>query len=49
MRRLLTKRRKEASEDRSRATVDARLEATARILVREGFDKADGLTISKAR
>jgi AcrR family transcriptional regulator len=32
--------RKQASQDRSRATVDALLEATARILVREGFDKA---------
>ena len=31
---------KHASQDRSRATVDALVEATARILVREGFDKA---------
>lgn len=29
-----------ASQQRSRATVDALVEATARILVREGFDKA---------
>lgn len=36
----LTNPRKEASQDRSRATVDALVEATARILVREGFDKA---------
>lgn len=36
----LTKPRKEASQERSRATVDALVEATARILVREGFDKA---------
>jgi len=36
----LTKPRKHASQDRSRATVDALIEATARILVREGFDKA---------
>jgi AcrR family transcriptional regulator len=36
----LTKPRKYASQDRSRATVDALIEATARILVREGFDKA---------
>src|ERR1700733_9355649 len=32
--------RKNASQQRSRATVDALVEATARILVREGFDKA---------
>jgi len=36
----LTKPRKYASQERSRATVDALIEATARILVREGFDKA---------
>ncbi|MBS0432404.1 MAG: TetR family transcriptional regulator [Proteobacteria bacterium] len=35
-----TKPRKQASQRRSRATVDALVEATARILVREGFDKA---------
>lgn len=40
MRRPLTKPRKEGSQERSRATVDALVEATARILVREGFDKA---------
>jgi AcrR family transcriptional regulator len=39
-RRPLTKPRKYASQERSRATVDALIEATARILVREGFDKA---------
>jgi AcrR family transcriptional regulator len=39
-RRLLTKPRKRASQERSRATVDALIEATARILVREGFDRA---------
>jgi AcrR family transcriptional regulator len=39
-RKPLTKPRKHASQDRSRATVDALVEATARILVREGFDKA---------
>lgn len=39
-RRPLTKPRKSASQERSRATVDALIEATARILVREGFDKA---------
>lgn len=32
--------RKQAAQERSRATVDALVEATARILVREGFDKA---------
>jgi AcrR family transcriptional regulator len=40
VRRPLTKPRKQASQERSRATVDALVEATARILVREGFDKA---------
>lgn len=39
-RRLLTNPRKQATQSRSRATVDALLEATARILVREGFDQA---------
>ena len=39
-RRPLTNPRKQASQERSRATVDALVEATARILVREGFDKA---------
>ena len=39
-RRPLTNPRKDASQGRSRATVDALVEATARILVREGFDKA---------
>jgi AcrR family transcriptional regulator len=34
------KPRKAASQQRSRATVDALVEATARILVKEGFDKA---------
>ena len=40
VRRPLTNRRKEAAQERSRATVDALVDATARILVREGFDKA---------
>lgn len=35
-----TKPRKNASQTRSRATIDALVEATARILVREGFEKA---------
>jgi len=39
-RKLLTKPRKTATQERSRATVDALVEATARILVKEGFDKA---------
>jgi AcrR family transcriptional regulator len=39
-RRPLTNPRKNASQERSRATVDALIEATARILVREGFDRA---------
>ncbi|MBR0833928.1 TetR/AcrR family transcriptional regulator [Bradyrhizobium manausense] len=34
-----TKPRKNALQERSRATVDALIEATARILVREGFEK----------
>ncbi len=32
--------RKKASQQRSRATVDALIEATARVLVREGFERA---------
>ena len=39
-RKPLTKPKKSASQQRSRATVDALIESTARILVREGFDKA---------
>jgi AcrR family transcriptional regulator len=39
-RKPLTKPRKHASQRRSRATVDALIEATARILVKDGFDKA---------
>jgi len=38
--RALTSPRKRASQERSRATVDALIEATARILVRDGFDRA---------
>ena len=45
-RRPLTSPRKQASQDRSRATVDALVEATARILVREGFDAASTNHIS---
>lgn len=36
----LTEPRKQAAQKRSRATVDALIEATARILVTEGFEKA---------
>jgi AcrR family transcriptional regulator len=39
-RKTLVKPRKHATQERSRATVDALIEATARILVKEGFDKA---------
>lgn len=39
-RRPPTSPRKQASQERSRATVDALVEATARLLVREGFDRA---------
>jgi AcrR family transcriptional regulator len=35
-----TKRRKSATQERSRATVEALVEATARVLVSDGFDKA---------
>src|SRR5579872_3545850 len=47
-RRPLTKVRKIASQQRSRATVDALIEATARILVRDGFDKASTNRIAEA-
>lgn len=39
-RRPPTNPRKQAMQERSRATVDALIEATARILVRDGFDRA---------
>jgi AcrR family transcriptional regulator len=39
-RRPVTKPRKLASQERSRATVEALVEATARILVKDGFNKA---------
>lgn len=38
--RVRTTPRKEASQDRSKQTVDAILRATARILVKEGYDRA---------
>jgi len=37
---LRTSPRKLASQERSRSTVDALLEATARVLVKEGYDRA---------
>lgn len=46
-RRPLTKARKIATQNRSRVTVDALIEATARILVKEGFDKASTNRIAK--
>ena len=39
-RKSLTKPRKKASQNRSRALVDTLIEATARVLVKEGFDQA---------
>lgn len=39
-RKLQTNPRKSASQERSRSTVDALLEATARILLKEGYDRA---------
>jgi AcrR family transcriptional regulator len=44
---LLTNPRKDASQERSRVTVDALVEATARILVREGFGKASTNRIAR--
>ena len=44
----LTLPRKRASQERSRATVDALIEATARILVRDGFDRASTNRIAEA-
>src|SRR5258708_21600405 len=39
-RKLQTNPRKLASQERSRSTVDALLEATARVLTKEGYDRA---------
>jgi len=47
VRRPLTNPRKHASQERSRATVVALIEATARILVREGFEKASTNRIAR--
>lgn len=46
-RRPVTNPRKQASQERSRATVDALIEATARLLVREGFDRASTNRIAR--
>lgn len=46
-RKPLTKPRKQASQGRSRATVDTLIEATARILVAEGFDRASTNRIAR--
>lgn len=47
-RKPLTQPRKRASQARSRATVEALVEATARILVRDGFDQASTNRIARA-
>jgi len=47
-RRPATSPRKNASQERSRATVDALLAATARVLVREGYDHASTNKIAQA-
>src|SRR5687768_876510 len=47
-RRPATTARKTAIQDRSKATVDALLAATARVLVREGYDRASTNKIADA-
>jgi AcrR family transcriptional regulator len=47
-RRLHTNPRKSASQERSRLTVNVILEATARILIREGYDRASTNRIAAA-
>ena len=47
-RKLRTTPRKLASQERSRLTVDALLEATTRILVKEGYDRASTNKIASA-
>jgi len=47
-RKPLTNARKSASQERSRLTVNAILEATARILIREGYDRASTNRIAAA-
>ena len=47
-RRPLTSPRKEASQERSKATVDALLSATARVLVKDGYDRASTNKVAEA-
>src|SRR5215831_2912861 len=47
-RRPVTSPRKMAAQERSRATVDALLSATARVLVRDGYDHASTNKIAEA-
>jgi len=47
-RKPLTNPRKSASQERSRATVDALLSATARVLVRDGYDRASTNKVAEA-
>lgn len=47
-RRPLTSPRKSASQERSKATVDALLSATARVLVKEGYDRASTNKVAEA-
>jgi AcrR family transcriptional regulator len=47
-RKTLTNPKKQATQPRARATVDALLEATARILVKEGYDRASTNRIANA-
>jgi AcrR family transcriptional regulator len=47
-RKLQTNPRKLASQERSRLTVDALLEATARVLLKEGYDRASTNKIAAA-
>lgn len=47
-RRLTTRPRKQASQERSRATIDVILSATARVLVKHGYDRASTNKIAEA-
>ena len=47
-RRPLTVPRKAATQERSKATVDALLSATARVLVKEGYDRASTNKVAEA-
>jgi AcrR family transcriptional regulator len=48
MAKVVTKPRKEPSQERARATVDALLAATARVLVKDGYDHASTNRIAAA-